>query len=146
MHLTVKFLGRLPVETFEALRRALARPLGLDGPLQIGPAGFGAFPSPRRARVMWAGLSGDVAGLARAALVVEARAEALGIPREARPFHPHLTLARARDPRGIQRVERAIDVEGGYRGPAFTVHELVLYESRLHPHGPEYLRRLTIAL
>jgi len=96
--------------------------------------------------VVWAGLEGDVGALARAALTVEARAEALGIPREARPFRPHLTLGRAKDPGGIRNAERAIESEGEYRGPAFVVNELVFYESRLRPEGPEYLPKLTIAL
>jgi len=146
MHLTLKFFGHLPAETFESLREALAAPLGIGGPLRIEAVGVGAFPNVRRARVLWTGLGGDVAGLARAALTVEARGEALGIPREVRPFRPHLTLARTRDPGGIRGAGGALETEGGYRGPAFTVGRLVLYESRLRPQGPEYLHRLTIAL
>ncbi len=146
MHLTFKFFGHLPADTFDALRGALAPPLGAGGGRRIEPAGIGAFPTARRARVVWVGLEGDVAPLARAALTLEARAEALGIPREARPFRPHLTLGRAKDPSGIRHVERAVEIEGAYRGPAFQVDELVLYESRLGPGGPAHLPRLTIPL
>ena len=146
MHLTLTFFGHLAAATFEAVRDVLASPLGLGGPLRIELAGVGAFPAARRARVIWAGLEGDVAGLARAALTVEARSEAVGIPREARPFRGHITLARARSPAGIQGAERALASEADYRGPAFSVGELVLYESHLRPEGPQYLRRLTIPL
>lgn len=147
MHLTLKFFGHLPVETLAELQDVLTPPLELDDGIQLEPARIGAFPSGRRARVIWAGLDGDVGLLARAALTVEARAEkACGIPRETRPFHPHLTLGRAKNPGGIRNVERIIEREGAYRGPAFTVNELVLYESRLRPEGAEYLPRLTISL
>jgi len=146
MHLTLKFFGHLPVETFAEVCEALAEPLKLGAPARLVPAGVGAFASPRRARVIWAGLEGDVAILARAALALEARAESLGIPRETRPFRAHLTLGRAREREGIRGCERALEAEGSYRGPAFAVDELVLYESRLRPQGPEYVRRLTITL
>src|SRR5438093_1139418 len=59
--------------------------------------GVGAFPSARRARVVWAGLddrSGRMAGLAfaiDAALAAEFRPES-------RPFRAHLTVARSDPP------------------------------------------------
>lgn len=146
LHLTLKFLGEVSPETFAAVREALTPPLGVGGPLRLAAAGVGAFPSPQRARVVWAGLTGDVAPLARAALTVEARAETLGIARESRPFRPHLTLGRARSPEGIRGAREALEEEAPYRGPAFCVDELVLYESRLRPGGPEHLPRLAIPL
>ncbi|MEW6488018.1 MAG: RNA 2',3'-cyclic phosphodiesterase [Thermodesulfobacteriota bacterium] len=146
VHLTLKFLGEVEPETFGALREALERPLGLGGPLQLAAAGVGAFPSPQRARVLWAGVDGDVAPLARAALEVEARAEPLGIAREARRFRAHLTLGRARGPSGIRGASEALEDEAHYRGPPFTVGALVLYESRLRPGGPEYVPQATIPL
>ncbi len=146
LHLTLKFLGEVSPETFAALREALALPLGVGGPLHLAAAGVGAFPSPQRVRVVWAGLTGDVAPLARAALTVEARVEPLGIAQESRPFRPHLTLGRARNPEGIRGAQELLAAEGPYRGPEFSVSGLVLYESRLRPQGPEHLPRLAIAL
>lgn len=146
LHVTVKFLGEVEAGTFDAVRGTLAHPLGVGPPLRLAASGVGAFPTPQRARVLWAGLEGDVAGLARAALAVEARLEPLGIPREARPFRAHITLGRARGPAGIPRAGRALEAEAGYRGPAFAPGALVLYESRLRPGGPEYVPRLTIPL
>lgn len=146
LHLTLKFLGEVEPDTFAALERALVRPLGVAGPLRLEAAGVGAFPSVRRARVVWAGLEGDVALLAQAALAVEARAEPWGIPREGRFFRPHLTLGRARDPSGIPGAEGALAQEAGYRGPPFAVEALVLFESLLGPGGPRYVPRATIPL
>lgn len=146
LHLTLKFLGELPAETFEAAASALEAPLGLGAPLVLKPADLGAFPSPRRPRVLWVGLAGDVPRLARAALVLEARLEPLGIPRETRPFTPHLTLARARGPAGGPPLDRYLADEGEYGGPEFEVSDVTLYESRLGPGGPRYLPRRTISL
>jgi len=146
MHLTLKFLGEPDRKTFDAVAEALSAPLEGFGALRLEPRGLGAFPTPRRARVLWVGLAGDVAALARLALTVESRMETVGIPREGRAFAPHLTLGRARGPAGIDGVDAALRAEEGYAGPPFTVTEIVLYESRLRPQGPQYIPRKTIPL
>lgn len=146
MHLTLKFLGELAQETFEAVCQALSEPLGVPGPLRLQPRGLGAFPSPRRARVVWVGLRGDTATLGRLALTLEARAERCGLPREARPFRPHLTLGRSRTPEGAPGVASALEAEENFTLPPFEAVEVVLYESRLGPGGPAYTPRQTMAL
>ncbi|MBI5014683.1 MAG: RNA 2',3'-cyclic phosphodiesterase [Deltaproteobacteria bacterium] len=146
MHLTLKFLGELSPETFDAVATALDPPLDTGGPLRLAPRGLSAFPTPRRARVLWVGLEGDVAALARVALTLEARAEAAGVPREARPFRPHLTLGRAKSPGGAPGLADALAAEEGYAGPAFSISEIVLYESRLRPEGTLYIPRKTLPL
>jgi 2'-5' RNA ligase len=146
MHLTVKFLGEIPLETFDAVCRALDEPLGLPGPLHLSLSGVGAFPSPRKARVVWVGLSGDIAALSRAAPALDARAERGGVAREVRPFVPHLTLARSRSPSGVSGLDGILGAEADYAGPAFDVGSFVLYESLLRPGGPIYTPRKTISL
>ena len=146
IHLTFKFLGEIEEPLFEAAAQALGAPLGVRGPLRVAVRGVGAFPSPKRARVVWVGLDGDVGPLARLALELEARVEPLGIARERRPFQPHLTLGRAKSPSGIRGLEDALAAENDYRGLAFEIADLTLYESRLRPEGPLYLPRLSIPL
>lgn len=146
MHLTLKFLGELEPDRFDAACRALDAPAEIGGPLDLAAQGLGAFPSLSRARVLWVGIGGEAPRLARLALVVEARAEAAGVPREGRPFRPHLTLGRAPGAAPMAGLARAFAAEGGYEGPPFRVMALVLYESRLGPRGPTYDPRLTISL
>jgi 2'-5' RNA ligase len=146
MHLTVKFLGELDPPVFDAAVEALALPVAAGGPIRLRVAGLGGFPSIQRARVVWAGLEGDVATLARAALDVEARLGPLGVPRERRPFRPHLTLGRAKKGSVVTGLDQALDAVGSWEGPAFEFGELVLYESQLRPQGPIYTPRLSILL
>ncbi len=145
MHLTVRFLGGLEPSRFEAITEALRVPLGAE-PCTIRPRGLGTFPGKGRARVLWVGLGGDTRELARAVLELEVRLEALGIPRERRPFRPHLTLARARGPTGIRGIETALKQERNYEGPAFEVGSLTLFESRLSRGGAEHITRLSTPL
>ncbi len=146
VHVTVRFIGEVPPETFDAVFEALARPVGTTGALDLVLQGLGAFPSLRRPRVLWVGLAGDVAALAGAAREVNERLEGLGLPGEARPFRPHVTLARAKGPSGMEGLEQALRALGPYQGPGFRVTRLTLYESRLKPGGPEYLPRRSIPL
>jgi RNA 2',3'-cyclic 3'-phosphodiesterase len=140
LHLTVKFLGELRPEVFEEAIRVLAPPLE-EAAARLVPEGLGAFPSPSRARVLWVGLSGDVARIARAASGVDRRLAPLGVQREERPFAPHVTLARNRGTSGFPDLRPALEAERGYVGPPFWVTELVLFESRLSPEGPTYTPR-----
>ena len=146
LHLTLKFLGELPPAVFDRVVEQLSRPLDGAVPLRLVPRGVGTFPSDRRARVVWAGLEGDVAPLARLALEVEARVEAAGVARERRPFRPHLTLGRSTRLGGMGDVASLLGVESGFEASPFPVRELVLYESRLRPQGASYIPRLTLPL
>lgn len=95
-HLTLKFLGAVPSDRLPAITERLAEAATRHRPFAIQLAGFGAFPTPRRPRVLWIGVADDEgrAGLIALAGGIEAAVAPLGYPAEARPFHPHLTLAR----------------------------------------------------
>ncbi len=146
MHVTLRFLGELEPERFEAVRKALESPLGGTERVDLVPEGIGVFPHPSRARVLWVGLAGDVAVLGGLALELEDRLAALGFPRERRPFRAHITLARASRRGDLRGVDRAASSEAAFRGTPFSVTHLTLYESRLRPGGPDYIPRQRIPL
>lgn len=133
-HLTLQFLGPLPrlAPVVEGLGQATRDRAAF--PFRFG--GAGAFPTPRRARVVWIGAAegrDDIVALAQA---VAAGLGPAGHEPEGRPFRPHLTLARLRVPGDVGPVLAAIG--GAPVGEAFTVGEVVLYESRLSAGGPAY--------
>jgi RNA 2',3'-cyclic 3'-phosphodiesterase len=132
-HLTLQFLGPLPrlVPVVEALAAAVGERTAFA--FRLG--GAGAFPNPRRARVVWIGatVGGDaLIGLAGA---VSAALRPAGFEAD-RPLHPHLTVARLKVPGDAGPVLAALGPEAV--GPDFTVSEVVLYESRLSAAGPKY--------
>lgn len=145
MHLTVRFLGELEPDLYEAIVGVLREPLA-GQPCKLRGCGLGTFPGRGRARVLWVGLGGDTPQLARAALEVEARLESVGVPRDLRPFRPHLTLARARGPSGMRGLASALEQDRDYEGPSFDVGSLTLFESRLRPGGAEHIPRLRTPL
>ena len=69
---------------------------------------------------------------------MENRLASIGFEKENRPFSPHLTLARFREPKGLmqlaQEAEKFKEVLVGEFQPA----HFSLYQSVLHPHGAQY--------
>src|ERR1700736_6830689 len=62
-------------------------------PFTVHFTGVAFFPNPKAARVFWAGVDGSD-HLPRLASTIDSALEKLGFPRETKPYHPHLTLAR----------------------------------------------------
>ncbi|MFF3320152.1 RNA 2',3'-cyclic phosphodiesterase [Streptomyces sp. NPDC003035] len=91
-HITLAFLGELPVTAVPSLQPALARLAAARPPLELALRGSGHFDE----RVLWSGIDGDLEGLHSLATEVRAVVEECGVPFAGRPLRPHLTLARAR--------------------------------------------------
>ena len=128
-HVTVAFYGSVPdaavADLDERLRRAAAR----TSPLSLRLHALGTFPANAgRARVLWAGVDGDVAELTRLAERAVAAGRRAGIAVEDHRYRPHLTIARARrDSVDVRDVVGAANVDG----PPWTARELVLIRSTL---------------
>ena len=96
LHLTLKFLGNVAEDDLIRVEQALEQLRGRHEPFEVSTAGFGAFPSERKARILWAGVGEGSEPLRAVALSVEDLLEPAGFGREQRPYVPHLTLGRAR--------------------------------------------------
>ncbi len=125
----MKFLGDVGEERVGEVGEALRRAAGRHGPLRLKTGGPGAFPSPGRARVIWAGVEGELEKLAALRDEVESELSGIGFERERKPFHPHLTLGRAR--RGPVRMPETEPAAGA----AFVADRLTLMKSELRREG-----------
>ncbi|HEY6317118.1 MAG TPA: RNA 2',3'-cyclic phosphodiesterase [Acidimicrobiia bacterium] len=128
-HLTLQFLGA--VEDAEALSAAVAAAVAVPR-FDVQLAGGGAFPSPRRATVLWVGVPRADALVALAAAVHDAT-RTLGYPDDGRPYHPHLTLARTPRPRPLTHLVEALGTTP--IGPPWTVTDVAVIESDTRPTG-----------
>lgn len=146
LHFTLKFLGEIPEEqvldakaaTGEAARAA-------SGSFRLSLEGLGAFPPRGPARVLWAGCGEGAERLSEFAARVE---EAFGgaFPRDGRPFSPHLTLARVKEPEAGRRLVRALASVPREPFGTVGVRSLVLFRSDLTPHGAEYAELLRVEI
>jgi 2'-5' RNA ligase len=130
-HLTLLFLGAVPEESVPHLVAEAAPAVARTPSLTLRLAGGGRFGSLRRPQVAWAGLDGDVGPLTELAARLAAGARSLRLAVEDRPFRAHLTLGRWRPQ---QPADGALtDRLAEYRGPAWPVTEVRLWESHLGP-------------
>jgi 2'-5' RNA ligase len=159
LHITLKFIGEQKEEKVEAIAERLRQIH--SGPIEIGMAGYGFFPTPKAPRVFWIGIQAGPTLAALAKQIDEACGE-LGVAREDREFSPHLTLARAGargkrssgDPkwRKDDRSNSVFDVlqkrlasMGGHDSGELnfgnmTAHKFILYQGQLSPAGSKYTK------
>ncbi|MEV1026862.1 RNA 2',3'-cyclic phosphodiesterase [Streptomyces sp. NPDC050264] len=91
-HITLAFLGELPVQAVDLLRSPLADLAAARPSLELALLGGGHFDE----RVLWSGIEGDLDQLHELAEAVRARVRDCDVAFAERPLRPHLTLARAR--------------------------------------------------
>jgi len=136
IHITVKFIGEADETSTQAIRSALGPTI--DAPVfDLAVEGVGAFPPKGPPRVFWAGLTDGRDGLLEVERVVSERLKSL-VPAEDRPYAPHLTLARVKEPAGLAR---ATLFEGLTTRQFGSVHvdAITLFESRLSPKGATHV-------
>ncbi|WP_272700946.1 RNA 2',3'-cyclic phosphodiesterase [Desulfovibrio sp. Fe33] len=131
-HLTLKFLGETDEAHIPAIRHALAAVDFTAFTMRAG--GAGAFPDAGRPKVLWLGLTEGREQCAALARSIEDALAAIGVPREKKPFRPHLTLGRVRKP-GPGDWKTLLDHAAATNWPAFPVNEFILWQSVLDPAG-----------
>ena len=133
IHLTLKFLGDVTMDELDRVTEALEHLGERHEPFEVSTSGFGAFPSKRRARILWAGVQAGAGLLRTVAENVEDLLEPAGFEREDRPYVPHLTLGRSKD-------RRTKLVDPGTPPPElrFTVSGVELVQSAPGKHGVTY--------
>ncbi len=147
-HFTLKFLGELPDDRIGAAQDAVAKAAAGVSPFDLGLEGLGAFPTSGLPRVVWAGCGAGRDALIALTGAIEAAFEEACFPRERRPFSPHLTIGRVKDPRAILGRPFRDALGRGATAPFGTVaaREIVLFRSDLSPAGPSYVPLVTASL
>ncbi len=133
-HVTLKFLGWTGLEAIGALQDSIARAVAPFERFGFRTARLGGFSSLDKATVLWAGIE-DGGQLAPIAEAIDRTTAALGFAPDKRAFHPHVTLARLRDPKPIRDVvlPLAEQMFGETRLDGVT-----LFESETKSTGPVY--------
>ncbi len=137
MHLTLKFLGGLPVSHVCELSSAVGRAVEGFSTFEICLEETGVFPKNGLPRVLWIGVKDDSGKLAELNARLEDEGAKVGFAREERFFHPHLTVARLRHREGahaLAAAHRAMHFE-----PVKVVASgLLVIRSELNSEGSKY--------
>lgn len=134
LHFTLRFLGDCDSGSAAAAADAVHEAAASRTAFPVALGALGAFPDARRARVLWAGLAEGAGPLVELAEAVARALANRGVPPEPRPFAPHLTLGRVREPADWSRaLAAASPLEA-----RFEVRSLRLVQSTLAPGGARY--------
>jgi RNA 2',3'-cyclic 3'-phosphodiesterase len=134
-HVTLKFLGSTWPRLLAWVTGTVGAVASEQRPFASALTGLGVFPSPRRARVLWAGLDDRDRRFAGITGDLDAVLER-EFKKEKRAFTPHLTVARFDPPVQIPEETLAVPIEKA----SFAVDRLVLYRSYLQRPAPRYER------
>lgn len=138
LHLTLKFLGWTRHTALDAVRDALERATEGAPRLTFRTARIGAFPSLDKAAVVYAAVEDGAGALAALAARIETAMVELGYPAEPRPFHPHITLARIREPRETRVVKDLVLPVAEQMFGDTRVDAVTLFESETKSSGSVY--------
>lgn len=142
LHLTLGFIGEVGSRQADDLAEALERVRGMPFPLAL--RGVGHFERKGAPSILWAGAAPSEP-LAQLQGRVEQACRRAGIPPEGRRFAPHVTLARLN--RSAGPIGGWLARHGTFAAPEpWPVERMTLYESRLTPHGSEYIPAVSFPL
>ncbi len=140
LHITLKFCGEMEPTRLIKLQAALEQVLSSTkiAPFDLELSGVGAFPGWRQPSVLWVGVGGEDDQLRRIADYVDKAGETVGLQKERRPFHPHVTIARIKTSSELPvQLMKEFNDESVVQGE-WTVRYITVMRSDLYPEGPVY--------
>lgn len=139
LHLTLLFLGEVDEKDLASVCRAVTRVAVGQPPFELRLAGVGAFPTPRRPKTIWAGVTDGTAELTRLHAALEvALVDLRAYRREERAYTPHLTLGRVKSEPDGQALAAELPKHLAWSGGRTSVDEVTVFASDLRRDGPEY--------
>jgi 2'-5' RNA ligase len=140
-HVTLAFLGWTGLEAIGRVCDALEAAATGEGRIAFRTSRLGAFPSLDQASVLWAGIE-DGGGIGTLARSIGDAMAGLGFARDLRPYHPHVTIARLRNPRALREIvlPMAEQMFGDSR-----IDSMTLFESEIKSSGSVYREIQNIA-
>ena len=141
-HLTLKFLGDVPMtELYGMIRAAESACRGVE-PFDLVLSGLGAFPNLDAPRTLWVGVNEGVEEIRALAARLDAELYALGYPKESRQFMPHLTIGRLPRKERSETTDQELRDRLAQESETFfgvcPVDAVQVYSSELSRSGPKY--------
>lgn len=137
IHLTLRFLGDVSTLRIPTVGAAVERAAGRSRPVEIEVGTTGCFPSAKRPRVFWVGLTAIPESLVSLHAMIEEELAREGFPPEDRRYSPHLTIGRVRSPQNASRVAEDL-IATGFERESFQANEVIVMRSDMNPAGSIY--------
>ena len=139
MHVTLLFLGEVDEREIVTVCRTVERVAKRMPEFALHVGGVGAFPNPRRPKVVWAGITEGANQLRQFFKLLEEPLLDLGVYRqEEREYTPHLTLGRVRSESDGQALAPELPKHLAWDGGRTVIDEVLVMSSEMRRDGPEY--------
>ncbi|HEY1067945.1 MAG TPA: RNA 2',3'-cyclic phosphodiesterase [Pirellulales bacterium] len=146
-HVTLEFLGDLPIETVASVCRSVQKAVRKREPFTISISGLGGFPNSERPHTVWAGVGDGAEELIALQSVVSQSLNDLPVRTDHRRFFPHVTIGRlTRGAEGAETLGEAIADRAEVVIGETLIREVVVLGSTLTKQGPSYHVQGRIAL
>lgn len=136
IHVTIRFLGDISPGMVEKVYEAIKNVKFVPFTIQV--RGLGVFPSLNFPRVVWAGMADGVDQLRNIFDQLEPQIRALGFPKDAYGFSPHLTIARVRSAKNKEHLAEFVTKKDDFEFGIIKANCLRLKRSQLSLKGPTY--------
>ncbi|RZB29966.1 MAG: RNA 2',3'-cyclic 3'-phosphodiesterase [Desulfobacteraceae bacterium Eth-SRB1] len=146
IHLTLKFLGNINETDTEMVGKAIRESACGYSPILLTTKGIGVFPNIKRPRVIWIGIAGQTKQLVSLQKGLDEKLDAIGFPKDNRPFTGHLTIARVKGKINPQRLIDAIKYYSEFESETFIADNIYLFKSDLKSSGAVYTKLSSITL
>ena len=140
IHLTMKFIGEIDEKMIPDIERELNHVAAKTSVMSVNIRSLGCFPNPRRARVLWAGLRGNLEQLEFLKRDVEESMTKIGLEKDNKKFSPHVTLARIKKPVDTARLTSILKEHDNSDYGKEEFDHIALIKSDLTPSGANYTR------
>lgn len=139
MHITLLFLGEVDDRDLLTVCKAVKSAAAREEAFPMRASGVGAFPTLRRPKVVWGGITDGTVPLRRLYEKLEAKLlDAELYRREERGYTPHLTLGRMKSEADGLALAPELAKLLAWDGGRTTVNEVLVYSSEQRRGGPEY--------
>lgn len=139
MHVTLLFLGEVDDRELHPVCKAVRAVAAGEPPFSLRVSGVGAFPTARRPKVLWGGVTDGAEPLQRLYSALEEEMLELGCYRaEEREYTPHLTLGRVNTTEAGLALAPELPKRMAWQGGRVAVEEVLVYSSEMEPAGPVY--------
>ena len=137
-HLTLRFLGKVAESELENIKKAMEKALQGICVFKVSFSGVGAFLQTETPRVVWTPVREGKEELCRIRDLLQKTLFQVGIEKEDREYHPHLTLARVKSHRARDKLVSWIGSNNDLDLGSMEVSQVALMESTLTRDGPKY--------
>ena len=151
IHLTMKFLGDIPVKTIhninQSIHNAVLEFKKENKGLSLSVKGIGVFPSVEKPKIIWAGIQPDIqldtnpdikgqtSSLENMHSLLNRHLGKTGFKKDKKQFSPHVTLCRLKQSESEKRIAQIIKNHEDFTSDYFNVNSIILFKSQLTPSG-----------